>query len=88
MFKQFHLKQYKKMHKMVQLVKQYIDGAIHASSNELNLVNDLLDMAKIEADVFSLSFKEFNLIETVTQVFRLLEYHAEAKKINLLLNFD
>jgi signal transduction histidine kinase len=54
----------------------------------LNLINDLLDMAKIEAEVFSLSFKEFNLIETVTQVFRLLEFHAEAKDISLLINFE
>jgi signal transduction histidine kinase len=52
------------------------------------MINDLLDMAKMEHAVFSFNFQEFNFIQTILGVFQSLEYHADAKKINLLLHLD
>jgi hypothetical protein len=37
-------------------MNKYVEGAIHASSALLNLINDLFDMATIETTVFRLNF--------------------------------
>jgi signal transduction histidine kinase len=66
----------------------FIEGSIHAASSLNNLINDLLDMAKIEAAAFTLSFSEFNFLEAITEAFRILEYTAESKNIRLLLSVD
>jgi two-component system sensor histidine kinase/response regulator len=71
-----------------QKVIKYVEGAIHASTNLQNLINDLLDMAKIKAAVFRLSFHEFNLIQAIAKVFQILEYQAEFKKIKFYLQID
>jgi signal transduction histidine kinase len=73
---------------MVDFINRYIDGALHASSTLQNMINDLLDMAKMEQAVFSFDYQEFNFVKTIIDVFHILEYHAEAKKISLLLQFD
>jgi signal transduction histidine kinase len=62
---------------MIQMLIKYVEGAINASSNIQNLINDLLDMAKLNASVFSLSFHEFSFIQTISSVFRIMEYQAE-----------
>jgi signal transduction histidine kinase len=56
---------------------KYVEGAIDASNNIQNLINDLLDMAKLNASVFRLTFHEFSLIQAISSVFRILEYQAE-----------
>ena len=44
-----------------------------------NLVNDLLDLAKLDSSSFSLNNEYFNIIDSVTQTFQNTQFQAEQK---------
>ena len=54
----------------------------------LNLVNDLLDMAQIEAGKFKLNYLEFDLKMLLSDTLTLIKIQAESRKIELKLNCD
>lgn len=54
----------------------------------LNLVNDLLDMAQIEAGKFKLNYLEFDLKMLLSDIITLIKLQAESRKIELKLNCD
>jgi len=58
----------------LQMTNQMIDTCKHSSDMMLNLINDLLDLAKQEAVTFQLNKSYFNLIETIKKTFTTLEY--------------
>lgn len=57
-----------------------------ASNNMLELVNDLLDVAKIEAGKFELNIQDYDLSEVLKQQVEAYKPQAEAK--HLTLSFD
>jgi signal transduction histidine kinase len=69
------------------LQKQYRDYAtiIHESGNHLlNLVSDILDIAKIEAGKFVLDFQDVDLTESVAYCMRLVKKRADELGIRLV----
>lgn len=54
-----------------------------ASNNMLELVNDLLDVAKIEAGKFELNVQEYDLVEVLKQQVEAFRPQAEAKHLTL-----
>lgn len=54
-----------------------------ASNNMLELVNDLLDVAKIEAGKFDLNTQEYDLVEVVKEQSKVFTPQAEIKHINI-----
>jgi len=50
-------------------MKMYLDNAVFSSLTLVNLVNDLLDLAKIESATFVINNEYVNLIEVVQQAF-------------------
>ncbi len=54
-----------------------------ASNNMLELVNDLLDVAKIEAGKFDLNSQEYDLVEVVKEQAKVFTPQAEIKHINI-----
>lgn len=54
-----------------------------ASNNMLELVNDLLDVAKIEAGKFDLNTQEYDLVEVVKEQAKVFTPQAEIKHINI-----
>ncbi len=56
-----------------------------AATNMLELVNDLLDVAKIEAGKFDLNLQEYDLVSVLKEQIKTFEPQAEAKR--LALNF-
>ena len=69
------------------LQKQYRDYAaiIHESGNHLlNLVSDILDIAKIEAGKFVLDFQDVDLTESVAYCVRLIKKRADEQGIRLV----
>jgi cell cycle sensor histidine kinase DivJ len=68
------------------LAERYAEyaGLIHESGGHLlDLINDVLDMSKIEADRFVLSLEPFDAREAVSAALRLVRVQADAAHINL-----
>ena len=70
------------------LVNSYIVPAISSSKFLLNLVNDLLDIAQIEAGVFKLVRAEFELHMLLEDTFEIITYQAISRRIELILDLD
>jgi len=69
-------------------MRLYIKNAIFSSLMIQNLINDLLDVAKINNSAFVINNSYFNLIETIQEAFGIIQFHAEQKNIVLSLEFD
>ena len=50
-----------------------------------NLINDLLDLAKIQNNKFNLNQCFFNLTDTINQTFEILKFLAHEKNIELVM---
>ena len=61
----------------------YADTALRSSDTLLVLINHILDFSKIEAGRLVLESVEFNLHDTVADIFELLAERAQTKKIEL-----
>jgi PAS domain S-box-containing protein len=68
--------------------KSVIDLLEVSSQSLLGVVNDVLDISKIEAGKFSIIRKPTEIRPVVKAVFDLLKYKADEKNIELILNID
>ena len=59
-----------------------------ASSHLLGIINDVLDMAKIEANKLELSFDEYNFERTVQRVLSVVNFKISEKRQSLSVNID
>ena len=53
-----------------------------------NLINDLIDLAKIENNKFSLNQEYYNLANTIHQTLEILLFQANQKQIELKVVVD
>lgn len=63
--------------------RHYVEVFRRAGGNLLVLINDILDLSKIESGNFALEQIDFDLRETVEQVIEILSPKAEAKGLSL-----
>ena len=59
-----------------------------ASTHLLGVINDILDMSKIEADKFELSCSAFSFETMLDHVVNLIQYHVSEKKQNFIVDID
>ena len=57
-----------------------LDKIENASQHLLGVINDILDMSKIEANMFELSSEEFNFEKMLQRVISIVGFRAEEKK--------
>jgi signal transduction histidine kinase/CheY-like chemotaxis protein len=67
---------------------QYLDGIKKSSDILLHIINDILDLSKIEAGKIELERIDFSLNEVVTQVAQILQHKAEEKGLRLCTRID
>ncbi|HEY9194212.1 MAG TPA: PAS domain S-box protein [Methyloversatilis sp.] len=59
-----------------------------AAMHLLNIINDILDLSKIEAGKLQMEFTDFNIEDVVSSVFALIAERADAKGIELVVDLD
>ena len=63
----------------------YLDGIKKSSNNLLHIINDILDISKIEAGKMELESIDFSISSVARQVIQTLRHKAEEKGLELLL---
>ena len=71
-----------------QKIENCLKKASNASKHLLALINDILDMSKIEADKFELSCIDFNLKKMLANIENVVNIRAEAKYQELIFSLD
>ena len=64
--------------------RRYVEMGQSSGRTLLALINDILDMSKIEAGKIALEIREFSVRETVEEVVQLLRVQSDAKNIHLV----
>ena len=68
--------------------REYLSTVLASGENLLSLVNDILDLSKIEADAVTLEKTVVNLHEIVFSVMKSMATQAHVKKLELLCSID
>ena len=69
--------------------KEYCLEKISSASNHLlGVINDILDMSKIEANKFEISTSEFNFEKMLMNITNMVDFRMDEKKHNFVVNFD
>lgn len=68
--------------------KKYLNIIKISSQNLLVIINDILDLSKIEAGKISLENVSFNLHDTLVTVYESLKLKSDEKKLEFLLTLD
>jgi CheY-like chemotaxis protein len=66
----------------IQKVKHCLQRAGGASKHLLSIINDILDISKIEANKFVLSYNEFNFEKMLMDIINVTNVRAEEKNLN------
>ncbi|MEX2565180.1 MAG: histidine kinase N-terminal 7TM domain-containing protein [Cyclobacteriaceae bacterium] len=67
---------------------RYAKTALSSANALLDLINDILDLAKIEAGKTELNIQRVNLMEVLENIINVMSYHAHAKNLELILEVD
>jgi signal transduction histidine kinase/DNA-binding response OmpR family regulator len=69
--------------------KEYCLDKIEGASNHLlGVINDILDMSKIEANKFELSFADFNFEKMLQKVVNVINFRMEEKNLDFTVHID
>lgn len=63
--------------------RSYIQSITHGGENLLAIINDILDLSKLEAEELKLNSSEFNLRDVIQSLLKLLQPQATVKGISL-----
>ena len=67
-------------------LQDYLQRVLKSGDHLLNLINDILDLSKIEAEKLELNYEPFDCLALIEDVFLLTRSQAESKGIQCLLN--
>eukprot|EP00742_Colponemidia_sp_Colp-10_P002998 GILJ01003199.1.p1 GENE.GILJ01003199.1~~GILJ01003199.1.p1 ORF type:complete len:1192 (-),score=160.98 GILJ01003199.1:29-3604(-) len=67
---------------------RYLEYALISGQLLLNLINDVLDLMKIEANQLDLAFKPFDIHQCIREVFDLFSFQAKEKDIDMIIDID
>lgn len=72
--------------KLSSVQEQYIATVNQSADALLEIVNDILDISKIEAGKLELEIKQVNLTALIDQVIDIIKFSAHQKKLDLIIN--
>ena len=68
--------------------KFYMEGIKKSSDNLLHIINDILDLSKIEAGKMELEHIDFSISDLVDQVIQILRHRADEKGLELIIQIN
>lgn len=68
--------------------RNYINKINVSANNLLGIINDILDISKIEAGKLELDKSNFDLFKIVENVINLIELKADDKNLDVIVNYD
>ena len=68
--------------------RKHLEIAYGSAHNLLTIIDDILDVSKLESGNFELEIKSFNLPQIIKNILRTLEPSAKGKGIALVFDFD
>ena len=68
--------------------KKYVDAISISASNLLNIINDILDISKIEAGKINIDNIDFSLEKIIEDVLSVVSYNAYKKNIEIVYYID
>ena len=69
--------------------KEYcLEKISSASKHLLGVINDILDMSKIEANKFEISVEEFNFEKMLINITNMIDFRMNEKNLNFTVNLD
>lgn len=74
--------------KLEEIQKKYMSTVNQSAHLLMEVISNILDFSKIESGKLELSNEKCNIIELAHQVKELIQYEANFKQINLILNID
>lgn len=74
--------------KLDQQQKEYIDAIKKSGESLIVLINDILDLAKVDAGKMSCYNSPFNLAESISDIFKLLAPKCHEKNLEFTQKFD
>ena len=66
----------------------YLQRVLRSGDHLLNLINDILDLSKIEAEKLELSSQTFNFLQMIDDIYQQTYSQAQAKQLNCLLELN
>ncbi|MDR0784368.1 MAG: response regulator [Treponema sp.] len=70
----------------IEKVYDSLKSIARASNHLLNLINDILDISRIEANKFSLSYSECNLKDMFSTIINIIRFRTEEKRQQFVIN--
>ncbi len=67
-------------------LQNYLQRVLKSGDHLLGLINDILDLSKIEAEKLELNYEQFNWLALLDDVYQLTRTQAEAKGLQCLLD--
>jgi two-component system, OmpR family, aerobic respiration control sensor histidine kinase ArcB len=69
-------------------LQRQVQDIIYSSEHMLSLLNELLDLTKLESGAMELNNAPFSLRKTLEETIAILHFQAEEKKLGLLIEYD
>ena len=68
--------------------KEYLEDILHSGKHLLHVINDVLDIAKVEAGKMELSLEPFSIAKAIDDVYAALELTAQKKRLQIRIQLD
>jgi PAS domain S-box-containing protein len=68
--------------------KEYLEDILHSGKHLLHVINDVLDLAKVEAGKMELSSEAFSIAKAIDDVYAALELTAQKKQLQIRIELD
>jgi len=67
---------------------EYMDIIVSSSKSLLTLINDILDVSKLDSGQYTLDYVRFNLPNALADAMKMMEYRATEKGLKLVVTYD